>query len=140
MVEPGALTLGTTVAALTAEAAVRPPHEASALARLVGAMRQRFASNADEQATNALTLVERMPESTPEVRALAALIDERSAWDTRLRTDLARLVALARDEGVDVNAIMQVVGGQIAEEISLRSAQATVTYKRPPPPPGRPGH
>lgn len=138
MVEPKALTLGTIVAALVAEAAQRSPADASAHAELVDMIRRRFAESEDEQASSALAQVESKPASAPEARELAALVDERSAWDARFRTYLARQVAEARDEGVDVSAIVKLIGSQIAQEISLRASQATVTHTRPPPPPGYP--
>lgn len=139
MVEPVSLTLGAIVASFVAKAADKGTDEAvgagvSAIGRLVGWLRERFASDDDGKATEALALVEKVPDS-PSLRNTLAEVIDRRASDVDFAALLRELVEQVQASGVNVTSVTQVAHGD--QNVQAAGSQVTVTYGAPPAPPGR---
>ena len=126
--DPISMTLGLLAARLIARAEDQAVDATlaegeTALRRLRDSVRARFSREGDTVALNTLELVERTPDSEPQIGELARAID-RQAADERFRTELEELVEQAQASGVTVKRISQVAQGD--GNVQVADSSATV--------------
>jgi hypothetical protein len=78
---------------------------------VVSRLRARFFDTGDRAATEALELVERVPDSAALAAELAGHVDRHVRADAGFAGELEQLVGRARAEGVNVDEIRQVACG-----------------------------
>jgi hypothetical protein len=137
MVEPLSVSLGAVVAALIVKAAEKAGEAAleggaGVLGRLVAAVRQRFSSAGDAQATAALERVEDLPVGPKQRDALAGVIDAYAAEDGGWAEQLQALVGEADRGGVDVAGVVQQVYGDHNVTIADVKGSTISIHGRPP--------
>jgi hypothetical protein len=137
MVEPLSASLGVVVAALIVKAAEKAGEAAveggaGALSRLVAAVRQRFSSAGDAQATATLERVEDPPVGAKQRDALAEVIDAYAAEDGGWAEQLQALIGEADRGGVDVSGVVQQVYGNHNVTIADVMASTINIHGRPP--------
>jgi hypothetical protein len=132
--EPVSLTLGAIVVALIARAQERAldatlSEGESVLRRLRDSVSARFSRQGDQDALDALELVERVPDSDRAASALAQAID-RHAADGEFRSELDKLIGEARASGVIVKQFSQAASGDGNVQIADISGGSTIKVDR----------
>lgn len=132
------ITLGAIVAALAAKAMERAGDEAvdagfGTMRKIVDTLRRRFSSSEDSEGVEALARLSEAPDSPTRVRALADLVDDRTARSADLHEELGALVKEARDGGVDVDSISQVANGnQNVQNADINNSEINISQGPPP--------
>lgn len=128
------MTVGAVVAALVAKASDRAVDATveggeGVLRGLVARLRRRFRDARDDEATQALALVERVPDSASLIAALASGVDRHVAADPGFGAELDDFVRRAREAGVRIWDVNQsAIGEQIVQNTGVTDSQINVTY------------
>lgn len=143
VVDPVSLSIGALAVAFVVKAVEKAGENVGGgLPGAVGRVREwlseRF-SRQNEDASQALKLVEAVPDSPSRLRALAELIDHQAETDSVFKTELQELIAQAQTSGVDMNAVSQIAQGiGIVQIAHTSNSTITVNQAGIPPRPAEP--